>query len=53
MNYKFKLLTTEEGYIIEDIKTHRQLNLNNKEDVLQLTRLLNDWHSIITNKWGL
>ena len=47
------MLKSEEGYLIVDIKTGKKLNLTRKEDVQQLTSLLNDWHNIITDKWGL
>lgn len=53
MEYKFKLIENEKGFIIKDVKTGHQLDLTSREDVLHLTRLLNDWHSIITDKWGL
>ena len=54
MDFKFKMIETEEeGYLIVDIKTGNKLNLSCKKDVQQLTTLLNDWHNIITDKWGL
>ena len=52
-SYKFKMIESENGFIIEDVKNGHQLNLSNKEDVRQLTSLRNDWHNIITEKWGL
>lgn len=48
------MLENKEGeYKIVDIKTGHELNLTCKEDVRQLTSLLNDWHNIIMDKWGL
>ena len=52
-HYKFKIITTENGYMIQDTKTKKELDLNNYEDVKQLNELLNDWYNIITDKWGL
>lgn len=49
--FKFKMIQTDNGYQIKDITTGRTLNLNKKEDVKQLTTLLNDWYLIINDKW--
>lgn len=50
---KFQIKVEKDHIIVVDVETGRQLNMNDKYHVKQLVNLLNDWHKIILDKWGL
>ena len=50
---KFQIRVEKDRVIVVDVETGRQLDMNDKYHVKQLVTLLNDWHKIILDKWGL